>query len=327
MNKLWDQAMIQKYINDGIQENLTLDYKAADALRKIDNKKTEITKDVSAMANSVGGIIIYGVREYNEPDKKHLLKEIDPIDQTSLSKEWLEQVINNIRPRIDNLAIYPVSIDSGANQVVYVVEIPQSTTAHQATDHRYYKRFNFLSEPMEDYEVRDVMGRSQHPKIELDFEIEVTAGHDDDNIVEDIYTLNIKAKNTGRVYAQYVNSFIQLPIYLVPQHELENRKIIEDEENGNKYREFYKDNTVRDVVDVVGADISMDSLTISSRPKYGPSRFDPILPGLSHPWSIQLNNSFSKAGLLRWSTYADNAPPNKGEIQVQKIKKFDRRNT
>jgi len=31
---------------------------------------------------------------------------------------------------------------------------------HQAYDHRYYKRYNFQSIPMEDYEVRDLMRRS-----------------------------------------------------------------------------------------------------------------------------------------------------------------------
>ena len=39
-----------------IEENLHLDYKSAGALSKIDRKKDEITKDVSALANSDGGI-------------------------------------------------------------------------------------------------------------------------------------------------------------------------------------------------------------------------------------------------------------------------------
>ena len=42
------------------------------------------------------------------------------------------------------------------NIVIYVVDIPQSNIAHQAFDKRYYKRFNFISTPMEDYEIRDI---------------------------------------------------------------------------------------------------------------------------------------------------------------------------
>jgi hypothetical protein len=50
----------------------------------------------------------------------------------------------------------------GANQVAYAVDVPQATSRapHQSKDHRYYKRSNFESKPMEDYEVRDAMRRS-----------------------------------------------------------------------------------------------------------------------------------------------------------------------
>ena len=110
-----------------------------------DGKKTEITKDVSAMANSAGGLIIYGIREFDDKAKRHLPEKIDPIDRTLFSREWLEQVINNIRPRIDKLRITPVPVDPNAhpNSVVYVVEIPRSITAHQDSDLRYYRRYNF----------------------------------------------------------------------------------------------------------------------------------------------------------------------------------------
>jgi hypothetical protein len=170
MSEEWKQDRIeQEYVSAQAEESTTLEYKAADALGKSDGKKREITKDVSAMANADGGIIIYGVKEYDEDDKKHLPEKIDPIDRTQFSKEWLDQVINNIRPRIDGLSIHPVDINTEPNHVVYVVEIPKGTTAHQAKDHRYYKRFNFESVPMEDYEVRDVMNRATTPDAQVEF--------------------------------------------------------------------------------------------------------------------------------------------------------------
>jgi hypothetical protein len=128
------------------------------------------------MANSYGGIIIYGVSECQDKLRKHLPEKSDPIDRTQLPKEWLEHVINNIRPKIEGLVIHPVPINTASNHVVYVVEIPQSWTVHQAIDKRYYKRYNFESVPMEDDEIRDVMvlARQQHPKIDLKFEIEIS---------------------------------------------------------------------------------------------------------------------------------------------------------
>ena len=194
MAKQWDQAAIQSYIDSGIEESLTIEYKAAGALGTKPSEKKEIAKDVSAMANSAGGIIIYGVWEHQEEEKKHLPEKLDPIDRTQFSKEWLEQVIAyNIRPRIEDLIIHPISVDTLPTDVVYVVDIPQSTTAHQVTaDYRYYKRHNFESCPMEDYEIRDVMNRATTPDVDVEFWFE-----DDLEQPKCIYRLRVKIKNQG----------------------------------------------------------------------------------------------------------------------------------
>src|SRR5262249_38779718 len=186
----WGQAELQRHIDDGVEENLNLDYKAGDALDKADKKKTEITKDVSAMANSAGGTIIYGIKEYAQPDKKHLPEDFAPIDRTQFSKEWLEQIINSIQPRVNGIIIHPVDLSTGPNDVAYAVEIPQSTTAHQARDFRYYKRFNFESVPMNDYEVRDVMHRRTLPDVTVEFGSKWTKSPRQ-------YRLAVKIKNQG----------------------------------------------------------------------------------------------------------------------------------
>ena len=76
------------YIDEGIEESLNLDYKAAGALGKTDGKKKEISKDVSAMANSDGGRIIYGVPEQWSSSRSHRSRQ----STGEFSKEWLEHV-------------------------------------------------------------------------------------------------------------------------------------------------------------------------------------------------------------------------------------------
>ena len=49
---------VQALIDSGMRESEVLEYKTATAVFS-DNDKREIAKDVSAMANSLGGIIIY----------------------------------------------------------------------------------------------------------------------------------------------------------------------------------------------------------------------------------------------------------------------------
>jgi hypothetical protein len=54
---------IQALIRSRTEESLTLEYKAAKALTATGKRdfRDEISKDVSSMANSAGGRIIYGV--------------------------------------------------------------------------------------------------------------------------------------------------------------------------------------------------------------------------------------------------------------------------
>lgn len=164
--KVWELSDILSLINNRVQEHLELDYKASLALTKQGASK-DIAKDVSAFANSAGGMIIYGVVEQD-----HLPVSIDDgLNPVTTSKEWLEQIISsNIQPRIQDIIIRPIPIPSG--NTLYVVNIPQATSLapHQATiDNKYYKRFNFQSVPMQDFEVKDTLKRSStgHPFIEF----------------------------------------------------------------------------------------------------------------------------------------------------------------
>ena len=193
-------------IADGVEENLSLDYKRADALTNTDGKKAEITKDVSAMANSAGGVLIYGIAEPDDKAKRHLPERLDSLRRTDVSKEWLEQVIQTIQPRIEGVVIHPVTIDEQAGSVCYVVEIPQSYTAHQARDHVYYKRHNFNSRPMEDYEVRDVMNRKTSPRLRAS----IFVNKNTDRFKPEGLIL-VKLENVGRVLARYVMVELELP--------------------------------------------------------------------------------------------------------------------
>lgn len=158
------QEDIQSFIDNEIEESIHLDFKSAGSLDKSDGKKKELSKDISAFANSDGGLIIYGIDE-----KDHKAFGLSFIDGDTFNKEWLEQLINTtIQRRIPDLTIYPVRFDSKIEQTVYVVKIPKShETPHMARDKRFYKRFNFESVMMEEYEVRGLYGRRSKSKVKL----------------------------------------------------------------------------------------------------------------------------------------------------------------
>jgi hypothetical protein len=203
----WTKQSLEQLIADMVEESLTVEYKRSLALAKTDGNKTEITKDASAFANSSGGVLIYGIAEPQDKAKRHLPERLDPILRTEFSKEWLEQIIQGIQPRVDGVLIHPVTIDEQKNQVCYVVEIPQSSTAHQARDHVYYKRHNFNVLPMEDYEVRDVMNRKTHPKIRASIFINK---HPDKFKPEGVVL--VKLENVGRVLTHHMMVELELPL-------------------------------------------------------------------------------------------------------------------
>ncbi|CAE6724717.1 hypothetical protein R69658_01529 [Paraburkholderia aspalathi] len=165
---LWTESDLLQLIELGVQESVQLDYKRCDALQRSDGKKNEISKDVSALANAAGGTIVYGIIENG-----HLPRALDlGFDPSEITREWLEQIINSrIQRRIDGVRINQVALPQSApGRVAYVVFVPQSAMApHQASDKRFYKRFNFESVPMEEYEIRDVGGRSSAPDICANF--------------------------------------------------------------------------------------------------------------------------------------------------------------
>ncbi len=172
--------------------------------------------------------------------------------------------------------------------------------AHQAVDKKYYKRFNFLSEPMHDYEIKDIMNRDKHPKIELRFEVHHKVTYNDLRgfggvvITSHFYNLKIFAKNSGKVLANYVYCDISLP--------------------ENCLQDKYRRGQGQDLITV-----KINNLTNDDYLKY-----HPILPNLEI--ELKLDNSelheyyLDNGNYLRWTVYADNSNPISGEISFREIK-------
>jgi hypothetical protein len=306
MSRVWNEARLQRYIESEIEESLTLEYKSAEALDRNEAKKKEITKDVSAMANSAGGILIYGICEFSQENKHHLPEKITPVDRRRFPREWVEQIIQAIRPRIDGIVIHSVNLSSGENDTAYIIEIPQSNTAHQANDHRYYKRFNFQAVPMEDYEIRDVMFREQTPNIALNFLIEIKDFHDIHKNFPKNVSLIIQAQNNGSAFAQYVACFLDVPVALLQN--IENKMNLKD--GGKMYRH------------------RLTNLNQEYADEQFKSNF-PLLRSMAMSWKIPLNPDFEKLRddnlPVKWKIYADNALPKEGRITLNEIEIVDLR--
>lgn len=221
--KKYTKAHLDYLIRSQAEESVHIEFKSGEALGSSDSKKKEISKDVSSMANADGGIIIYGLREQENKASGYAF-----VDGNQYSKEWLEQVINSkIKRRIPDLMIDVVRVQNKISQSVYIVRIPRSPEApHMATDGRYYKRFNFESVQMAEYEVRDLFNRVSNTQLKLlpvEFRGEVFQTKNDL-----VYTyrlhLVLDVQNVSRTIETVYKTILQFP-YAVYMNSLEGQEI------------------------------------------------------------------------------------------------------
>lgn len=160
----WDVGDLQALI--GQEETSNLEFKRSDALENTEANKRELAKDVSAMANAAGGVIVYGIEE-----KDNLADRLD--HGTAQTKEWIDQVLtSNIEPKIPNVTVQRIALPAG--RFAFALDVPMAVglAPHQAKPQKqYFRRYNNTALPMLDHEVRDLMRRSSAPELFVKFAI------------------------------------------------------------------------------------------------------------------------------------------------------------
>jgi len=295
----WEEGDLLLLIQNSVEEDVVLEYKSSPALQKRDREKDELSKDVSAFANSAGGIIVYGMVE-----NSHVPTQLDQgYDPTDISKEWIEQVIQgNIRPRIQGIHINPVHLEqTHPDRVSYVVTIPQGTTAHQASNKRYYKRFNFESVPMEDHEIRDVMNRLKYPLVLPKF----TRTHLDRDGQVHKYALQVTLRNEGQIRARDLKIVLSIPASLSRRVTGFKQDTIDMPDSGFGTLWFENSFSTSDRVIFPSDEWKiMDDSRHYFEYHVDTNRFD--LNDSSHPF-------------LTWKTYADDMPPQSGQVFLAQV--------
>ena len=213
------------------------------------------------------------------------------------------------------------------NEVIYIVTIPQSHTAHQNLNTKcYHKRYSTTINPMEDYEIRDIMNRNIHPDITLDFEFRQITKQElywmqptynplfgssipvQPQVVQrTILVLNCIPRNVGTVVAEHVHYFVKLPNNIIASGQEFDIAEVKD-----GFITIRRENLYCDILEG----------STSTNIKYGPPRIVPILPGMTgvHKGiviqsSINLNQDIE----ITWCLNADGASVKCGKIKLKDI--------
>lgn len=145
----------------GAEESMTLEFKRGDVLDKEPKKVAEeLSREVSAFANALGGRIIVGMEE-GKNDKRGVARALTGVSNPTWTSHRLQQLVeSNIEPPL-RLRFFRVALPSVSPQArAFVIDVPQGTTAHQAMDCRYYARSEYEVKALRDYEIRLRMNRS-----------------------------------------------------------------------------------------------------------------------------------------------------------------------
>jgi hypothetical protein len=166
---------LEAFVANQTAEGLRLEFKSISYVRRGKMKDSEITKAVSAFANSVGGSLILGIETKKLGNDTKL--ELEGDDPTELDKTLaLENIIDQkTNPSVESYQVQLITSPNGAK--FYWIEVQRSSTApHQAADNLYYKRNGSRSVPMEHFEVEDVRSRTFENEFPLDVSFEAVRG-------------------------------------------------------------------------------------------------------------------------------------------------------
>lgn len=294
-----------------IKDSRKLDFSLPKS-NSINEVTNELSKQLSAFANSGGGTLVYGLSDtsINVPRK------IDQFGGVSLTlknstKEWLEDIIPGlVDNRLSTFNVYVITNQNNPKSLIpdergiFLIDIPASEQApHQANDNKYYARIGGKSRPIGHQLISDIFGRAKYPKMKL--YCRVTSK---DNTFVEPATFIFFCKNIGKIYANYVNGFINVPAHLFgPSMQFVREK--------KSVRVFEIENMVPDIV---------GTSTVGMVERHTIKRYKPVLPNLG--FSINVAFPLSQYDLekfsheiIYWSIYADNAPVAEDKITIGEI--------
>lgn len=137
---------VRALVRDKVEEGTNLEYK-----RELPNN-TRLAEEICALANTIGGTIIIGVREENR-----VPQEIVWV-RNRIVEEKIQNILNTaVSPNISNVGVFPFDNPDDSSQFVIVISVPKSLKGPHMVSNRYMKRAGSTCRPMENEEVRKSM--------------------------------------------------------------------------------------------------------------------------------------------------------------------------
>ncbi|MEE9442625.1 MAG: ATP-binding protein [candidate division Zixibacteria bacterium] len=152
--KDFELSDFQELVTDKTEESITLEFKQ-EMYKKNDKGKKELLKDISAMANAYGGIIIIGIS-----DEDHRAKELIGVENAKDFESDINKCAkDSIKHPINHLETFITPFDDNKSFITIIV--PNSSNKPFMVQHgnhwRFWKRVGTDNLPMSVQEIKDMV--------------------------------------------------------------------------------------------------------------------------------------------------------------------------
>lgn len=151
---------LRALVENRVGESRVLDFKQAYSLAE-DDQKRDFARDVVAFANSLGGDLVYGVKESDGVALEIIGVESFAEDQERLRIESL--IASAVSPRLRGVGFKTIVLEDATK--VFIVRIPRSLSAPHMVmyknDHKFYGRHSSGKFAMDVNQVRDSFVESE----------------------------------------------------------------------------------------------------------------------------------------------------------------------
>ena len=196
---------------EGRRENLELECKAKARPQcgKLDRSdRQNIGRELSAFCNSVGGVLLLGVRARPDADGIDEIIGFEPVAELRLfHSQVLDAVADLLMPRVGGIEVISVPdlerADAGYLAVV-APRAPHRPVRCEAPDiKQYFRRIGSTSRVMEHYEIEDAFRTRQSPELGIRYRVRRGTQYSIQNALDHEVLIDIIAENVSQLPARF----------------------------------------------------------------------------------------------------------------------------
>lgn len=166
-------AELQRYVAEGRQEDLYLEFKTAKCPMEKDDKKN-LAIAVGGFANSEGGVVVWGIYAAKDQDKVDAAQSLQSVVGVQrLLSQLNEYVSRLVVPAAEGVEHNLILNETGGDSGFVVTLVPKGHgVPHMSMgegQQRYYFRAGDSFLPMEHFMLADRFGRRPQPILELNY--------------------------------------------------------------------------------------------------------------------------------------------------------------